>query len=158
MSVKWRDRLGSLLLLAFVGILWMQRDYVTPFGGLFPDRVMICMTVLLVLALVLSFTPYAAMQETSAKPATAAVRGVKHWRAMIVVAVIMVLWTMLLRYVGFAVTGIVGFAGISWYLDGCALNLRSIGTSIGAAVGVTYLIIYIFGHLLLVPLPTGVLF
>lgn len=154
MSTKWKDRLGSLLLLAFVGILWLQRDYVTPFGGLFPDHVMICMTILLVLALVLSFTPYPALKETAKSVST----GPKHVRAMIVVGGIMLLWTLLLRYVGFAITGVVGFAVISWYLDGCAWTLRSIGTSVGAALGITYLIIFIFGHLLLVPLPAGMLF
>jgi Tripartite tricarboxylate transporter TctB family len=154
MSAKWKDRLGSVLLLAFVAILWMQRDYVTPFGGIFPDRVMICMAVLLVLALVLSFTPFAAMKE-SAKAQNA---GAKNWRAMVVVAVLLLLWTALLRYLGFAITSVAGFAGISWYLGGCSLRFKSIGTSIGIALGITYLIIIIFGHLLLVPLPRGTLF
>ncbi len=157
MSAKWKDRLGSLLLLAFVGILWMQRDYMTPFGGLFPDRIMICMAILLVLALVLSFTPYATMKENG-KTENGAEAGPRHWKPMIAVAVMLLLWTVLLRYIGFAITGVVGFAGISWYLGGRSLNLKSIGTSVGVAVGITYLIIFIFGHLLLVPLPTGTLF
>jgi hypothetical protein len=154
MSTKWKDRFGSVLLLAFVTILWMQRDYMTPFGGIFPDRIMVCMAILLVLALILSFTPYATLKENGAADST----GQKNWTAMVVVAVLLLLWTILLRYLGFAVTGVVGFAGISWYLGGCSMSFKSIGTSIGMALGITYLIIVIFGHLLLVPLPKGMLF
>ncbi len=157
MSVKWKDRLGSLLLLAFVGILWLQRDYMTPFGGLFPDRIMICMAFLLVLALVLSFTPYAIMKENDKAEDAEAVET-RNWKPMIVVAVILLLWTVLLRYVGFTITSILGFAGISWYLGGRSLNPRSIGASVGVALCITYLIVYVFGHLLLVPLPAGMLF
>lgn len=154
MSAKWKDRLGSVLLLAFVIILWLQRDYVTPFGGIFPDRIMICMAILLVLALVLSFTPYAAMKEKGEAEST----GKKNWTAMVMVAVLLLLWVGLLRYLGFAITSIAGFAGISWYLGGCSLRFKSIGTSLGIALGITVLIIIIFGHLLLVPLPQGTLF
>jgi Tripartite tricarboxylate transporter TctB family len=154
MSAKWKDRLGSVLLLAFVAILWMQRDYVTPFGGIFPDHIMICMVILLVLALILSFTPYATLKENGEVEST----GPKNWTSMVVVAALLLLWTGLLRYLGFAITGVAGFAGISWYLGGCSLSFKSIGTSIGIALGITYLIIVIFGHLLLVPLPKGMLF
>jgi MFS family permease len=154
MSAKWKDRMGSVLLLAFVAILWMQRDYVTPFGGIFPDGIMICMAILLVLALILSFTPYATMKEKREAENT----GTKNWAAMVVVAVLLLLWTALLRYLGFAVTSVAGFAVISWYLSGYSMSLKSIGTSVGIALGITYLIILIFGHLLLVPLPQGMLF
>jgi hypothetical protein len=153
-SAKWKDRLGSVLLLALVAIFWTQRDYVTPFGGIFPDRIMICMAILLVLALILSFTPYAAMKESSKAESTER----KNWKPMVVVSIVLLLWTGLLRYLGFAITSIAGFAGISWYLGGCPRSLKSIGASVGIALGITYLIIFIFGRLLSVPLPTGVLF
>lgn len=154
MRAKMKDRLGSVLLLAFVAIFWTQRDYVTPFGGIFPDGIMICMAILLVLALILSFTPYAAMKEGDTPKAA----GKKNWKSMIVVAGMLLLWTGLLRYLGFAITSSVGFAAISWYLGGCSRSLKSIGGSIGIALGITYLIIFIFGRLLLVPLPQGTLF
>ncbi|MBE0606550.1 MAG: hypothetical protein IH610_09730, partial [Deltaproteobacteria bacterium] len=61
------DRLGSILMLAFVAALWAQRDYMTPFGGIFPDIVLEIMAGVLVVTLILSFTPYAAMKEAGEK-------------------------------------------------------------------------------------------
>ena len=57
MTAKFRDHLGSALLLAFVAVLWLQRDYITVFGGIFPDIVMEIMAALIVLTVILSFTP-----------------------------------------------------------------------------------------------------
>ncbi|MGB3400964.1 MAG: hypothetical protein WBA34_12435, partial [Candidatus Deferrimicrobiaceae bacterium] len=67
MKASTRDRLGSILMLAFVASLWMQRSYMTRFGGIFPDIVMEIMAGILVTTLVLSFTPYAAMKEAGEK-------------------------------------------------------------------------------------------
>ena len=109
MNARTKDRLGSVLLLIFVAILWVQRDYTTPMGGIFPDRIMLILTVLLVVGLGLSFTRYAALREGGEKRE----EGSKNWRDLIVVIVGLLLWTGLLRSVGFALTGVVGFAGMS---------------------------------------------
>ena len=103
MSAKLRDRLGSILMLAFVASLWVQRDYITPFGGIFPDIVMIGLALLAVLTLVLSFTPWRAIKEEEAKKEKG---EKKNWTDMVVVAIILLGWTGLLRYLGFALCGV----------------------------------------------------
>ena len=154
MRARTKDRLGSVLLLIFVAILWVQRDYTTPMGGIFPDRIMLILAALLVVGLVLSFTCYAAIKEEGEKKEAAP----KNWRDLIVVIVGLLLWTGLLRSLGFALTGVVGFAGMSWYLSGRYRDPRTIVTCLAIGAAVTYLFVLIFGHLLQVPLPKGKLF
>jgi len=156
MTAKFRDHLGSALLLAFVAVLWLQRDYITVFGGIFPDIVMEIMAALIVLTVILSFTPYAAMKETegNAKEEGEAV----NWTEMAVVGVILLAWSVLLRTLGFALSGVLGFSGISWYLGGCRWEPKGIAWCIGIALAVTYLLIFVFVSLLRVPLPAGTIF
>jgi putative tricarboxylic transport membrane protein len=155
MGATFRDRLGSILMLAFIAILWVQRSYTTPFGGIFPDRVMILMTIFVVVTLILSFTRYRAMKEEEKKESET---GEKRWLDMAVVIVIMMLWVLLLRYAGFALSGVVGFASIAWYISGERKNWRMIVKAVVLGLAITYLIIFIFGYLLKVPLPQGEIF
>lgn len=155
MTAKGRDRLGSVLLLAFVATLWAQRNYITKFGGLFPDIVMEIMTALLVLALVLSFTRYAAIKE----PEGGAKKGEPvKWVPMIVVGVVLLAWTVFLQTLGFALSGVLGFAGICWYLGGCPWDWKEITKAVVVALALTYLLIFLFEYLLEVPLPAGTIF
>jgi hypothetical protein len=149
-----RDRLGSVLILVFVASLWVQRDYMTRFGGIFPDIVMELTAGIAVLSLVLSFTRYAAMKG-EAKPA-----GGKalHWTGMIVVGGILLAWAVLLRYLGFVLTGILGFGAISWYLGGARTDIRDIVRCLAVGTAIVFLIVLVFQRLLDVPLPPGILF
>jgi predicted CDP-diglyceride synthetase/phosphatidate cytidylyltransferase len=154
MGPTFRDRLGSILMLAFIAVLWVQRSYTTPFGGIFPDRVMMIMTVLIVVTLILSFTRYRTMGEEQKDAET----GEKRWSDMTVVIVILMAWALLLRYAGFALTSVVGFASIAWYISGERKNWKMIIKAILVALAITYLIVFTFGHLLHVPLPEGEIF
>lgn len=154
MRARTRDRLGSILLLIFVAILWVQRDYTTPMGGIFPDRIMLILGALLVVGLGLSFTRYAALKEGGEKREG----GPKNWRDLIVVIVGLLLWTGLLRSLGFALTGVAGFAGMSWYLSGRYRDPKTIVTCLVIGAAATYLFVLIFGYFLQVPLPKGKLF
>ncbi len=151
MSVRTRDRLGALLLLGFVGVLWVQRDYLTPFGGIFPDRVMIILAALLLLDLVLSFTPYASLKEEKSEEKRIKTYPVK----MAVVTVSLFLWVGLIKYFGFALSSIVVFTGISWYLADKRRKIKTVVNSILVAVALTLLIVVVFEKILLVPLPKG---
>ncbi len=153
MKASSRDRLGSILMLVFVGSLWVQRDYMTRFGGIFPDFVMEITAGILVISLVLSFTRYAPMKDAD-KPATKAL----HWTGMIVVGAILLAWAVLLRYLGFILSGILGFGAISWYLGGMRADARDIGRCIAIGAAIVFLIVLIFQRLLDVPLPPGMLF
>jgi len=152
MSAKVKDRIGALLLLSFVVILWAQRDYITPFGGIFPDRVMIITASLLVLDLILSFTPYASLKEENKEPE---VSPMIHPFRMAVMVVSLLLWAGLIRYLGFALTSIVAFTGISYYLSKERKKLKTILMSALVAFILTSLIVVVFEKLLLVPLPEG---
>jgi len=154
MGATFRDRLGSLFMLAFTAILWFQRGYTTPFGGIFPDRIMILTAVLSVLALILSFTRYRLMKEEDEKVS----EGEDRWGDMAVVIAIMLAWVVLLRYLGFAVTSVMGFTSIAWYISGERKNWKTIVKALAIALVMTFLIVYIFGHLLLVPIPAGDIF
>lgn len=156
MGATFRDRLGSLLMLVFIAVLWVQRDYTTPFGGIFPDRIMIIMAAFIVVTLILSFTPYRVMKEGDEKEE--AVTEGKRWLDMVVVIAIMLLWVLFLRYVGFALLGVAGFASIAWYISGERNNWRTIVKAVAVGLAITYLIIFIFGHLLQVPIPPGEIF
>jgi uncharacterized membrane protein len=43
-------------MLAVIAILWGQRSYKTPFGGIFPDGIMVLMAIFVVLTLILLFS------------------------------------------------------------------------------------------------------
>lgn len=156
MGASFRDRLGSIIMLAFIAVLWSQRGYTTPFGGIFPDRILILMTVFVVITLVLSFTRYRAMGETD-EPAPEEAED-RKWLEMWVVIAILLAWVFLLRTFGFALSGVLGFAFIAWYISGERDNWRTVAKALALGAGVTYLIIFIFSYLLKVPLPKGDIF
>ena len=156
MGATFRDRLGSVLMLAFIAVLWFQRDYTTPFGSIFPDGIMVLMAAFVVVTLILSFTPYRVMKEGDEKQELET-EG-KRWLDMAVVIAIMLLWVLLLRYVGFAVTGVVGFASIAWYISGERKDWKMIVKAVVMGLAITFLIIFVFGYLLKVPLPPGEMF
>jgi hypothetical protein len=155
MGASFRDRLGSIIMLVFIAVLWIQRDYTTPFGGIFPDRIMIIMTCFVVITLILSFTRFRVMADTDKKEEN---EGGERWSDMGVVIVILLLWVLLLRYAGFALSGVVGFASIAWYISGQRKDWQTIANAVALGLAITYLIILIFGHLLQVPLPQSDIF
>jgi ABC-type Na+ efflux pump permease subunit len=155
MKASTRDRLGSILMLAVVAALWAQRDYMTPYGGLFPDIVMEITAGILVVTLVLSFTKYAAMKESGEKKKEG---GKTNWKDMAVVGGILLAWAVLLRFLGFALTGILGFGAIAWYLGGMRRDVKDIGRCLLIGVAIVVLMVVVFQRLLDVPLPPGMLF
>ena len=156
MDAKFRDRLGSVIMLAFVAVLWLSRSYTTPFGGIFPDAVMILMTALVVLSLILSFTRREPMKvETENREDE---KEQKHWLDMAVVMVILLLWVVLFRYLGFALAGVVGFASIAWYISGKRRDWKTALKAVAVGILVTFVLIGIFDYMLQVPLPQGEIF
>jgi hypothetical protein len=155
MKARTRDLLGSILMLAVVASLWAQRDYMTPFGGIFPDIVMEITAGVVATTLALSFTKYAAMKESAEGKKEG---GKTNWRDMIVVGGILVAWAVLLRFLGFALTGILGFGSISWYLGGMKRDIRDVGRCLLIGVAIVFLMVVVFQRLLDVPLPPGTLF
>jgi amino acid transporter len=155
MKASTRDRLGSILMLAFVASLWAQRNYMTPFGGIFPDIVMEIMAGILVTTLVLSVTKYAAMKEAGEKKED---DGKINWKDMAAVGGMLLAWAVLLRYLGFVLTGVLGFGAISWYLGGMRKEIKDVGRCLLIGVAITFLMVLVFQRLLEVPLPPGTIF
>jgi amino acid transporter len=155
MKARTRDLLGSILMLAFVASLWAQRDYMTPFGGIFPDIIMEITAGILVVTLGLSFTKYATIREAGEKGKGG---GKTNWKDMCVVGGILIAWTVLLRFLGFALTGILGFGAIAWYLGGMKKDVRDIGRCLLIGVVIVVLMLVVFQRLLDVPLPPGKIF
>jgi hypothetical protein len=155
MKASTRDRLGSILMIAFVASLWVQRSYMTKFGGIFPDIVMEIMTGILVVTLVLSFTKHAAMKEAGEKEGK---DGKTNWQDMVIVGGLLLAWAILLRYLGFVLTGILGFGGVSWYLGGTRMDVKDISRCVLIGVAIVFLMVLVFQRLLEVPLPPGTLF
>jgi len=158
-----RDRLGSLLMLAVIALLWGQRSYSNPLSGMFPDTVMAIMAVSIVVTLILSFTPYAAGLDFSGD---ATVQGddntaqkqryVARWRVFWVM-LFLSLWVVLFRSWGFAVTGLLGFTSISWYLTPAPRRITDLLTCLGLAAVLLLVIYLVFDYFLGVPLPLGLL-
>lgn len=159
MSLRMRDWLGSALMLAFIAALWVQRDYSNPLGGLFPDTIMVIMAVFIAMTLLLSLrrTP-AARATSSAEESTAAGETAGKLRRVLTVVVLLILWVWFYRPAGFAVTGVLGFASIAWYLGDRAQPLRSGLWALGVGALATFVIYLVFDYFLLVPLPPGILF
>jgi len=155
MNAKARDLIGSVLMLAFVASLWVQRDYNTAFGGIFPDIVMAGLVVLLVGTMVLMMTPWRAIKDSEEKAKGGAPF---HWFDMAVVGGILLTWTVLLRYLGFVATGLIGFGSISWFLNERRSSLRGLIESILVGAVMVAVLVLVFQHLLKVPLPKGNIF
>ena len=77
---------------------------------------------------------------------------------MAVVMVILLLWVLLFRYLGFAMAGVVGFASIAWYISGKRKDWKMVVKAVIVGMAVTFALMAIFGYLLQVPLPEGEIF
>ena len=77
---------------------------------------------------------------------------------MAVVMVILLLWVLLFRYLGFALAGVVGFASIAWYTSGKRKDWKMVVKAVLVGMAVTFVLMAIFGYLLQVPLPEGEIF
>jgi hypothetical protein len=154
MNAKARDLLGSVLMLVFVVSLWVQRDYNTPFGGIFPDIVMAGLVVLVVITIVLMFTPWQALKDDEEKEKSIST----HWLDMAIVGIILFAWTLLLRPFGFILTGLVGFGTISWFLNERRNSAKGLIESALVGAGMVFLLVLVFEYGLKVPLPKGTVF
>ncbi|SHO53085.1 tripartite tricarboxylate transporter TctB family protein [Desulfopila aestuarii] len=155
MNAMMRDLLGSAFMLIFVVSLWVQRDFTTPFGGIFPDIWIGCLVALVAITILLTWTPWRAVKdgEDDNGKSTGG-----HWFDMAVVGGILFTWAVLLRYVGFMTTGIIGFTSISWFLNDRRNSVRGFIESALVGVAMVGVLILVFEYGLKVPLPKGNIF
>ena len=154
MNAKTRDLLGSVFMLIFVTSLWVQRDSTATLGVIFPDIVMAGILGLVALTILLMFTQWRAFSDEEGKKDTSKF----HWFEMAAVGIILLVWTVLLRYLGFMATGLLGFGGISWFLNERRNTKRGVIESFAVGALMVALIVIIFQYILKVPLPKGTIF
>ena len=154
MIAKTRDLLGSVFMLIFVTSLWVQRDSTATLGVIFPDIVMAGILGLVALTILLMFTQWRAFADEEGKKDTSKF----HWFEMATVGIILLVWTVLLRYLGFMATGLFGFGGISWFLNERRNTKRGVIESFAVGALMVALIVIIFQYILKVPLPKGTIF
>lgn len=154
MNVRTRDLLGSIFMLVFVISLWMQRDFSSPFGAIFPDVWLFILAGLAVVTIALAYTPWSALKDDVEKTKSSG----GHWFDMAVVGVILLAWTILLRHIGFIATGLIGFTAISWFLNDRRNTIKGFIESTVVGAGMVGLLLLVFEILLKVPLPKGFIF
>lgn len=154
MNAGARDLLGSVFMLVFAVSLWMQRDFNTPFGAIFPDIWLGILVGLVAVTILLMFTPWRAVTDEGKKDHTTGF----HWFDMAIVGIVMLGWSFLLRYLGFTVTGVLGFGSISWFLNDRRNSMRGFVESMAVGIIMVALLVLVFEYLLKVPLPKGNLF
>ena len=105
--------------------------------------------------MLLVITPWRAIEDGEEK----AQKGTSfHWFDMAVVGGILLTWTVLLRYLGFIATGLIGFGSISWFLNERRNSFRGLIESILVGAVMVAVLVLVFQYLLKVPLPKGNVF
>lgn len=144
------DRIAALMVLAVCAVFWWQLSFInTQLDKIFPQFVIISLVGLSVILLIKSFI----------RPETKAVFTMKHRGMVALGAVLLVLWVILIDYIGFFITSVIMFAILSWIMQDKQKRTAKAAVSsviVGAVlIGAIYLL---FAKLLLVPLPKGTLF
>lgn len=144
------DRIAALIVLAVCAVFWWQLGFInTKLDKIFPQFVIISLAVLSGILLIKSFI----------KPESKAIFTMKHRGMVALGAALLVLWVVLIDYIGFLITSIAMFAILSWIMQD--KQKRTVKAAISSVlvgailIGAVYLL---FAKLLMVPLPKGTLF
>ncbi|MCL4515001.1 MAG: tripartite tricarboxylate transporter TctB family protein [Firmicutes bacterium] len=158
------DRKAAIMMLAVSIIFWAQMPgLMNPFSIVFPRAILTLLTITSLVLLVRTYlrpkgqAPEVAQSGKAQEPGAGAANA-GTWKNVIISVVVVAVWIALLDVVGFYVTSVLAFAFLAWFLGQGVKHLREAVTMlviIAAEIGVFYVI---FAKLLLVPLPTGVLF
>ncbi len=166
------DRKAAIMMLAVSIIFWAQMSSLTgPFAIIFPRAVLTLLTLTSLALLARTFIrtkkpaleagqPMAGQSGKVPEPETAGSNVVEAggWKNVIITVVAVAVWIALLPVLGFYVASVLAFAFLAWFLGQGVRHLReavAMLAIIAAEIGVFYVI---FAKLLLVPLPTGLLF
>ncbi len=157
------DRIAAIMMLAVSIIFWAQMPgLMNPFSVVFPRAILTLLTITSLVLLARTFIGRKPAKEegqsgeTQEQDAGAANAG--GWKNVIISIVVVAVWIALLDVVGFYVTSVLAFALLAWLLGRGVKQWREgvvLVAIIAAEIGVFYVI---FAKLLLVPLPTGLLF
>lgn len=150
---------GTLMLL-LVGVFAAQRDYMTPFGGLFPDAVMTGLAFFSLLLLArtayLAWGPRRRPNPTPAAGSVSSESEAEPLSKVILMAVLLAAWLWVFWRLGFVVGGTLGFAALAvWLAPEHRSSWQLWARSLAAGAAWTLVLYLAFGRMLSVPLPFG---
>ncbi|MEW6049073.1 MAG: tripartite tricarboxylate transporter TctB family protein [Bacillota bacterium] len=158
----------AIFMLALAGVFWAQRNYMTPFGGIWPDAILVALAA--VSALLLVRTAAAAFRARSrrspaADPAPAPASAVTAdpsqaapdplaW--VLGISAALAAWLFVFWKLGYVAGGALGFAGLATLLARAGRTDWKLWVRALAAGAAWVLVLYLaFGRMLGVPLPFG---
>lgn len=145
------DLIGGVLGLVLAGAFFLAREANWSFwSAVFPNVVIAVIATLSALLVVKAFV----------RPAMLPLFAEGSPRNMVVVAVVLLVWSVAFSRLGTLTSSFLGFAGLAWYLSRGTANLGIRQLVVGIVVIITELTLFylIFTRVLNVPLPRGVLF
>ncbi|MCR4424812.1 MAG: tripartite tricarboxylate transporter TctB family protein [Firmicutes bacterium] len=141
------DRVGAILMLIVAVVFISQMGNLTYLGVVFPRAVLTILVVLSTILLVKSFV----------KPSPAKTFRFVDIRTAVAAAAIVVLWAILMSWLGFVVASILSFGVLMVMVDRSARDLKVFLPAILIAAIEILVFYYVFVNLLTVPLPRGIL-
>ncbi len=145
------DMIGGVLGLALAGAFYLAREANWSFwSAVFPNVVIAIIATLSALLVVKAFV----------RPAMLPLFAEGSPGNMVVVAVVLLAWSVAFSSLGTLLSSFLGFVFLAWYLSRGTAHLGTRQLLIGIVVIVTELAVFyvIFTRVLNVPLPRGVLF
>lgn len=142
------DALGGLFGLGLTLLFWFGRGSWSPLSAMFPNTVLVTMGALSVGLLIQSLV----------RRETQPVFADGNRTRIVVTAVALLVWVWSIRYLGFYLTGLIFFTGLTLYIAAASRRITARQVAIWTViVAVELTVLYlVFTNLLAVRLPAGV--
>lgn len=150
-----KDIVAGTLTLLIVVLFWSRRDYSSPLSGMFVDPLLVALAVLGLF--LLSRALYVLRSERGGTArGQGAEEALRPMRAGLVIA-IMVAWVLAVEPLGFALSGVLFFFGLTRLMRNESGGWRGVVVDSGAALGTVLVLYVVFTEFLEVRLPGGLL-
>lgn len=137
--------IGGFVVLIFCFIFWIQRDYTSDYGGLFPDVVMVVLAVLSVILIARGVL----WRHESGWDTT----GRLGYRDLGRALVLLIAWVISLPVLGYLIGGILFFTLVAVMMRTERPSLKNIALDLGVAIAVVGAFYLAFTQVLYVTLP-----
>jgi len=147
MQNKNTDLIGGLIMVATSLFFWLQMGKFTVYAKIFPQAIIIFLLLAGIGLLI----------KAKVKPSFSDLFTEEDKFKMILVGAISLVWVLMLKQIGFAVTSVIALGMLIWILHE-KRNWKNFLISFLIASGEVGILYYIFAKLLYVPLPKGLIF
>ncbi|WP_026549314.1 tripartite tricarboxylate transporter TctB family protein [Arthrobacter sp. Br18] len=137
--------IGGFVVLIFCFIFWIQRDYTSDYGGLFPDVVMVVLAALSVMLIARGVL----WRHESGWDTT----GRLNYRDLGRALILLIAWVISLPVLGYLVGGILFFTLVAVMMRTERPTLKNLALDLGVAVAVVGVFYLGFTQVLYVTLP-----